>query len=426
MNKIFKELIEEAEDKIDLYKAPRIAISEKYKRPCAGGKCKRNLNVIIVAAPCNGFGDIIFATKFARYIKYGLTPTSKPYSTNVTIVTPAKDMFNKLGVSDIKVVSMNSGRTQCRRLKSYPRPKGLKKADLIFIAPLMMDFDINYADVKAFLKESTPFNTIFLSEYGDEPGFGLDFLTGAGKDYDGLLFDGLKPSPKLKTLGRIPYALIYIAKNAGQDNCLANFIKMIVTKYKYKKLQIVAPEWAALEISKSRALKSYIHKYYPEITIKTKKQVKSINKEVGNELIIRGDILSVPRPDMLSLIKYSIPDILVTGDQSVTDVIDCCPKKTIWYQTVGWKKDFVAELAKELPQKYLADIKTSCGTLKAINYNAKTTTFKKRNDFRRKARHELDAIFRAASEAADSKSLIAKYLKQLEKTGNKEKLLQLF
>ena len=36
-------------------------------------------------------------------------------------------------------------------------------------------------------------------------------------------------------------------------------------------------------------------------------------------LILRGDILPKPRPDFISLMKYSVEDILLTGDQSITD-----------------------------------------------------------------------------------------------------------
>ena len=40
-----------------------------------------------------------------------------------------------------------------------------------------------------------------------------------------------------------------------------------------------------------------------------------------NTFILRGDILPKPRAEFISLIKYSLPDVLLTGDQSVTDGI---------------------------------------------------------------------------------------------------------
>lgn len=424
MKGILEELVLEADDKIDLYQAPRLAIEETLKKPCTQNKCKRNLNVFIVAAPCNGFGDVIFATKFARYIRYGLSPQAKPYSTNVTIITPTVNMFQQLGISGIKLVELKGKRLQCRRLKNYNRPTNLGKADLIFVAPLMTDFTIDYSDVKQLFKESTPFNTIFLSEYQPTMHEGYDFLTGVGKEFDGLLFDGLKPVPKPKIIGNVPYAMSYIAKDVGIPYCLSNFIKMIVQKYhkKYPNLQIVVPGWVLNKIKRNVALKKFINKFYQTIKYVDKESVTGETSK--NTLIFRADIFPVPRNVMLSLMKHSINDILVTGDQSLTDVLDCCPKKTIWYQSVPWKKTLTLALAKELPQKYFASSKTSCGTLKAISWNRGSGNFKKRHDFRKKAKHRLDAIFRAVSEAKIPNSTVNRYLAQLNKSASKKALIK--
>ena len=434
MERKLKELVNSAKTRIDLYKAPRKAIELSIKNPCGvhHSECSRNLNIAIVAAPCHGFGDIIFATKFARYIKYGFSGKFRGYSKNVTIVTPSPDMFTKLGVKDVKIVPLKGGSQQCRRLKSYNRPKNLKKFDLIFVAPLMADFKIDYADVKALFKESTPFNTIFLSEYQPRRSIDYDFATGSGPNHDGLLFDGLKSSAKLKTLGREPYALAYIAKDVGVPYCLSNFVKMIVAKYhkKYHNLQIVMPEWGITELSDNAALIKFVKKYYPNINLKMKSGTiaapsgnAAVSTKNNNTLTLRGDILPVSRPDMLSLIKYSIEDILITGDQSITDVIDCCQQKNIWYQTVPWKSNFAKSLAAELPQKYLGRASTSCGTLKAIKWNRwKSATFKSRNDFRKKSKKRLDAIFRAATEAKNKNSIVGKYLDLMDQRVGKKSL----
>jgi hypothetical protein len=429
MKAILRELVQDSTNKIDLYQAPRNAIYELHKNPCTDRSCNRSLNVAVIAAPCHGLGDVIFATKFARYLKYGLTPRSQPYSRRVSIITPTAKMFEQLGVKDIKIVPLSSGNAQCRRLRHYKRPANLGTLDLIFIAPLMRDFDIQYPDVHGFLKESTPFNTIILSEYQDDPERGFDFATGVGDDYSGLLFDGSKPSPKLKAIGTTPYAVAYLTQDVGIQGCLSNFVKMIVSKYhkKYSNLQVVMPEWGVKKLSHNRVFKQFVKKYYPNLIVKTKndeKQLLSSDKNTQT-LTLRGDIFSLSRPDMLSLIKHSIPDILVTGDQSITDVIDCCQRKNIWYQTVPWKRDLAKALAKELPQRYLSSANTSCGTLKAIRWNSKGTAFKSRHDFRKKAKHELDVIFRAASEARRKNSVIHKYLAQLNKSASKPALLSL-
>ena len=54
-------------------------------------------------------------------------------------------------------------------------------------------------------------------------------------------------------------------------------------------------------------------------------------------LILRGDILPPPSKDFISLIKYSLPDVLLTGDQSVTDGIGYSNlNKIVWYQVCPW------------------------------------------------------------------------------------------
>ena len=65
--------------------------------------------------------------------------------------------------------------------------------------------------------------------------------------------------------------------------------------------------------------------------------------------------------------KDSVKDILVTGDQSLTDIISCCKYKRVWYQIAPWKKGLAENLHKHLPNEYYGTYKTSCGTLKSIN-----------------------------------------------------------
>lgn len=388
---------------------------------------RKDLRVAVVCAPCNGFGDVIFATKFARYLKYGLVKGS-PLCDNVHIVTTSPDMFQKVGVSDMPIISLNGKKNQCRRLSGYDRPENCPHFDLIFIAPLMMDHNPSYADVHALFEEATPFNTIFLSEYQDSLSKRFDFHTGIGKGYCGLLFDGEKASPRLPILGKNAYALAYLAGDVGIKYCLSNFCKMVVTKWAktFTKLQLVVPAWGAKQLAASKAFRDYCKKYYNNILVYTPGEKHELVMGDGpRELIIRGDILPVPRPDMLSLMKYSIKDVLVTGDQSVTDVLDCCSEKNIWYQTVPWKRDFAKALAAEIPQKWLSVSKTSCGSLSAIKWNSPGTNIKSRYDFRKISKGGLNAIFRAATAAKTEGSYVQQYLEKLGESTSKKPLLLL-
>ena len=109
-------------------------------------------------------------------------------------------------------------------------------------------------------------------------------------------------------------------------------------------------------------------------------------------MVIRGDILPKPRTEFISLIKYSVEDVLLTGDQSITDAFSCCTKKTIWYQIAPWKKEFSIEMSKYIPNKYFKTFKTSCGTMKGINYDPKYKKFLDQFDFRKNGKPIIDAI----------------------------------
>jgi len=87
-----------------------------------------------------------------------------------------------------------------------------------------------------------------------------------------------------------------------------------------------------------------------------------------------------------------VKDILVTGDQSLTDIISCCKYKRVWYQIAPWKTGLAENLHKHLPNKYYGTFKTSCGTLRSINTEIDWRTFMKEYDFRIHGKKRMDAI----------------------------------
>src|SRR3970282_1378858 len=123
------------------------------------------------------------------------------------------------------------------------------------------DYNISYSDIKALFKESTPFNTIFLSEYQDKHTKMYDLHTGIGPKYYGMLFDGIKVSKKLSVIGHIPYTLAYLARNVGLQYCISN----------YSKLQIVMPAWGAKKLANSAVFKKFAQQYYQNMLLKTRK-----------------------------------------------------------------------------------------------------------------------------------------------------------
>ena len=261
---------------------------------------------------------------------------------------------------------------------------------------------------------ASKFNTFTTSEYNNDVLGPYTFSTGIGKHNQGIFLTDM--DVKKHNLIKSPYALIYIQppgpENTGSwgvhgNYCFLSFIQMISKKYNHKLFQIIVPDWIVDIIrcylvkpqsgtcyTINKRLKEYTKKYPNLLMIDEHKQkftIKSGEKS-DNIMIIRGDILPKPRQEFISLIKYSVDDVLLTGDQSITDAFSCCSRKIIWYQIAPWKKDFATQMSKHIPNKYFKSYRTSCGTINALNYNPDYRKFLKKFDFRVKGKQIMDAI----------------------------------
>lgn len=360
-----------------------------------GSKCSRvcgkEMKILLLNAPCNGFGDLIFALKLSNYLKQW-------YGASVTIATTFEKGLLNLGADPKYVVGLVGGtRTQCRRFARLRLNREITEQDLIFVAPIQIDFSPDIKDVKKIIPYANIWNTFSFSEYNDSIDKNFTFNTGVGKDRDGVLLT--KPS---KTRGkpkglRNPYAVVYVAASLdGLTKCIMSFIEMVAKKYhkKHKKFDIVIPPWFVKE-DMDRQIKLKVSKYYPNILIVQKDKnpiVISEGEKSDNILTFRCDILPVPNKMMMNLMSNSVDDILLTGDQSITDALSCCYRKNIFYQIAPWKSDLAKNLAKDMPNVNLKKVSTSCGSLKAISYKSNYAKFVKNWDFRHRARNKLDAI----------------------------------
>jgi hypothetical protein len=390
--------------------------------------CIKDLNIVIVNVPCNGFGDIIYSMKLANYLK-------EWYNINVKIASTKSKQFITLGYSQDDLIDIKyNKKSECRRLSNM-KLKDKTIYDLIFVAPFV-EYSPLYSDVKKMIPYSNEYNTYFFSEYNGYDTQLFDFPTGVGRNLYGLFFTDQKIGNRLPNLEN-PYALIYISDNITNfKKCYSSFIQMIIYKYnsKYKNLDIVLPNWIIEDKSFKKNIITLNNNKYNIINIISKNNIDKIiiseTKDNQSTLNIRADILPVSYLNMLSLIKHSIKDILVTGDQSVTDVLSCCGSKNIFYQIAPWKETFSKRLATHLPNKYLLRKKTSCGTLDAIKYNSDYKKFITKWDFRKLAKPKMDSIILAAEirknqtisniETIIKKSRSIKILKnKIKKTYNK-------
>lgn len=385
-------------------------------------KCGKQLKILILNTPCNGFGDIMFAMKLVYYLKTW-------YGSKVSVATPWPEGFISLGMHKNNLVELRGqqkNNKQCRRLKllksytMYGKPT-IPKADLYFVAPVPSGQEPDLRDIKHLISDANKFNTRWFSEYNLSYPKIYDFPTGVGKNYDGLFLTKPKVGKRLKKLSR-PYVMSYIAyldSNREIYTCLLSFIGMVVIKYKkYPKFDIIVPQWVTEHLSYlKKKIPNTVGSVYPTIILQTKDESIIIRKGAGKrKLTLRSDIFPVPNKTMLRIIRHSLKDILVTGDQSITDVLSCCPEKNIFYQIASWKTGFAKKLAQHLPNKYLLEKKTACGTLKALKYKSNYKKFINEWNFQTKAKPKLDAMILSAIARKKNKKIKSLYKLALQST----------
>jgi len=360
------------------------------------------ISIAILNTPCNGFGDIIFAVKLKRYLE-----TWYPFA-SIKIITTKTTSFISLGEKESSLIQLGSisNIEDCRRFQRLTPSSFLPIFDLIFVAPLQADFEPSLKDVKHLIPYADHFNTYFFSEYNDTLDKSFDFNTGIGKGRDGMFFVDIPFKReesvaflKRHNLRKNKYALCYIAETITKSRaCYLSFFEMVAKKYEQTVFSIVCPEWIAKNVHRHL---NRIYPYFANVVISTKTETKTYTSKTRaindkNTLYIRGNVLPVPNYDMLMLLKNSADDMLVTGDQSITDALSCCPKKNLWYQIAPWKADYADELSRLMPNRFYKDKKTSCGTIRGIELRSDYREFVKKWDFRRIAKPRLSKIMNFA------------------------------
>lgn len=399
--KALDKFIEESGRLKNLYELPKVFPSND--------KDKSSLKILIINAPCMGFGDVIFASKFAG-ILYAM------YGSKITIMTTRKEDFLKLGQTGFKILELDTahGSNQCRRLQNMKlKVKGkltniensIPVYDLIFVAPLSQDFYPSMSDVKAIIPYSTKFNTFVLSEYNDVLRKNIDINTGIGRGRYGLLFYNYEKIASPPLINN-PYCVIYVANTITRvESCVLNFISMVSRKYRNNNFDIILPS-SLMSVKLIKKIKDELALSFNKIIVQTTSDLKTYNSTVpGFDCKLRFDILPQPHSAMLSLIKNSVDDILLTGDQSITDALTCCSNKNIFYQIAPWKESFGKALAKALPNEWLFKKGTSCGSIKAIDYKSNYNDFVNKWDFTVLARPLLNSITSYAYERRRNKTL---------------------
>ena len=356
---------------------------------------KTKLRIALINIPCGGFGDIIVCQTFYEYLK-----TWYPLH-DIIICTTVIQKFKTLGINTNKMIEISvKGGAECEPYDKLYFKKSPKPFDIMICIPII-DLQFNINKFKKFIPYANLFNTFTVSEYnGLAPPY--TFPIGVGSGQLGIFLT--KPTVKPHGLIKKPYALVYIADRSNPAGihcrlCFLSYMEMIGKKYSkmYPFFQIVVPPWITTMLSESKdfkfKFKKIITKYYPNVWIVNSEGRDEFFEGTGNSLIIRGDILPKPRPIFISLIKGSVEDVLLTGDQSITDGLSCCASnKKVWYQIAPWKQDLATELGKAIPDVNIDHFKTSCGTLRGIHKKKDYSDLLKKYDFRKLGKKRMDAV----------------------------------
>ena len=363
----------------------------------------KNISIGLFNIPCAGFGDIIICKTFYDYLN-NWYPSSK-----ITICTTTPEKYKELKI-DGNIYKLHS-KINDNECIDYDKLiiKNKKKFDIMIAIPIInKTFEIN--KFKKLIPYANVFNTFTVSEYnGEFPPY--TFPIGVGYDNLGILFNNYKY--KQQKIMKTPYALVYIQPSPDwgphSKYCFYSYLEMICKKYrkKHSNFEIIIPEWIMVELEENNTFKNKClnkAKLYDNILLKSDKlkTLKGEDKKVSR-LVFRGDILPQPRDIFISLMKDSINDILVTGDQSLSDIISCCKNKRVWYQIAPWKKSLSWALYKELPNKYYKSYTTSCGTLKSFKTKINWNNFMKKYDFRINGKKIFDAILHSIYLMKDNK-----------------------
>ena len=419
MNKSEKKLYEslkEGLESIEFYdEANYLPIEYFEKQKLKLQKKDTNLHIGLINIPCEGFGDIVNCGLFYQNLKLWYP------NIRITICTSELYKFKTLKFTGLKFIELHKkkGLQECGNFGDYKMKGKIPKFDIIGVVPLILSEGMYGNFILSHLQKLIPyanhFNTFTVSEYnGQSPPY--TFPLGVGEGQVGILLMDMN-IPK-QTLIQKPYALAYIQHSSNRswgphsNKCILSYIEMICKKYKkHKKFQIIIPNWFCsiddeIGIFNSSTLKTklnkIIKKYFKSSYLLYKNENNKVERydlfhneksKLTNLLIFRGDILPQPRKIFISLIKDSVDDILLTGDQSITDALSVSKmNKRIWYQTAPWKQDFSDELSDHIPNKYLGDFHTTCGTLKSIHYHLNNKQLIQKYDFRKLGKKRMDAF----------------------------------
>ena len=228
-----------------------------------------------------------------------------------------------------------------------------------------------------------------------------------------------EPTGLSKRVIKNPYIMTHISNinwtevEGDYKSCLSNFLKLMVKKYhkEYPVLDIVISKNIindfASDTNRFTKLKDYLRKYYKIKIIKNENDTL-----LTTGLNIRCDLPVMPHTKFTALFQHCLPDVLGTGNQTISDLVSCCSTFNIYYQTLPWEVSFAKNLGRILNHPYLTVRRSACGQYGNKNMLLMQTDLSKIRDnynFAKKGKVLIDKIMK-------------QFVKKFTTTTQKEKL----
>lgn len=360
--------------------------------------------ILVLNAPTIGYGDLILCMKIARWIR--LT-----WSVTVKIATTVPYKMLDLGEDQINIITLEcyDKSPYLRRFK-HLRLCSEERFDAVFVIPLTVGFKIDISDIMWCVQ--IPRNRIyFFSEYNDKLSKPYDFHLGIGEGRDGILIDDYSNRQWKKPLQmKFPYIVTYI-QTFGKCwfKFFCGFIQMVMYKYNHLNvLEIIVPSNIVFKLKHLtyEECMEIFEDYFSHILVcepgKSGNPLlihRSYSPGKGNYkndpkkiLLFRGDVYPLKHNEFLNYLKFCLPDILITGDQSLSDALSVRPKSNIWYQIMYWKTELAIELASEMPNDHFYSPEESWGSFETVHFVSDYEKFINENNFYTNAHHKVDCI----------------------------------
>jgi len=355
-----------------------------------------------------GYGDILFTYKLYNIFK-------KWYSVSPYILSPTPESFLSNGVPKSKVLHLKIPKSHKDEAHKYVDEsetipivtmndtKWKTDFDIIFVTPVTMDgWEKNINHFKSIFPYITSDILYRFSAY-DHGGMTYEIPLGLSEDRYGIFIS--EKQSESKRLIKNPYIMTHISNinwteaEGDYKSCLSNFLKLMVKKYHkiYPVLDIVISkdiinDFSLNDKNRFNKLKDYIKKYYKVKVIKN-----SDDTLLKEGLNIRSDLPFMSHTKFTGLFQHCLPDILGTGNQTISDVASCCSTFNIYYQTLPWEISFARNLGRILNKDYLTARRSACGVYgdkNMLTMQTDLSVIKEKYNFVKKGKSFMDKIMK--------------------------------